>query len=392
MSASNGNNNLEGVLKEQKELRTAIDQLNSLMESMKLFVGGRDFPIDVDKGKMLDKDNKVVEKEFPVDGEGRYKIVNPRRLYRGKSYSDWTTDWFNWFISADADRRNSGPVVFTRSHGLPNSTTGAFASDMPSQVTSESVSPTDSHIGDMEYRTTYFNDPNVRIGSDRLQIFEDQIVFVPISVAYAFGSVGQYRFSDWGWMQDFTGSTIDYGDNPPEPSQFTINNQDIILPDHLTMYDFRISTPIFTTVVPEAQYGRSLKDFTEDAPIVPGSYPTLVEGYFVMLKFEPGSYWVHSWSSAPRERYVPYFSEQLYQIEVRERRGKGGSPHKGLITEALANTRHAYSGLSKERATIVRPSGNERVFNRIFYEKKKTGELTEPEIRRFRRFISSSPI
>ena len=30
---------------------------------------------------------------------------------------------------------------------------------------------------------SYVNDPNVRIGGDRLKIFEDQAVFVPIIIA-----------------------------------------------------------------------------------------------------------------------------------------------------------------------------------------------------------------
>jgi hypothetical protein len=305
------------------------------------------------------------EKEIVIDGQGKYMVVNPRRLYLGKSYADWTTDWFNWFLSADADERNSGPVVFLRSHGLPNKITGAFTSDIPGQAGTDTLP--DSRSADMDYRANYLNDPNIRIGSDRLQIFEYQAVFVPIIIAYEFASIHPYI--DWGWMQDSTGLTIDYGDNPPQTSQLTINNKEIKL--GLEMDNFRIATPIFTAVVPETQYGRSIKDFLEDTPILPGSYPALVEGYFVMLKFWPGSYWVHSWASAPRERSGPYFSELLYQIEVGER-AKG--PHKGLITEG-------------------RPSRNDYVFNQTLSKKKEIGELTEPEIKRFRRFLrpGSSP-
>ena len=63
---------------------------------------------------------EVLSQEKGVDGQGTYKIINPERLYLGKTYSDWTTDWFNWFLSANADRRNAGPVVFLRSRGLPD--------------------------------------------------------------------------------------------------------------------------------------------------------------------------------------------------------------------------------------------------------------------------------
>jgi hypothetical protein len=306
-----------------------------------------------------------LDKEASVDGEGNYQIVNPFRLYHGKSYSDWTTDWFNWFLSANADKRNSGPVVFLRSHGLPNSITGAYISDVPGQVTATGTDalPDSGSVNTEEYQAIYVNDPNIRVGSDRLQILNDQAVFVPIITAYGIGSAA---YKDWGRMQDFTGLTIDYGDNPPSESQLTINNCPLVL-GGLEMEQFRIITPIFMAVVPDAPYGTSVKDFLEDAPIPAGSYPALVEGYFVMLKFDKGSYWVHSWASAPRERSGPYFSELLYEIEVRERRDSRA--HRGPITK--------------------RPSENERVFCRTLYEKKEIGELTEPEIKRFLKFFSS---
>jgi hypothetical protein len=303
------------------------------------------------------------EKE-KVDGQGKYWVVNPRRLYLGKSYAEWTTDWFNWFLSADADERNSGPVVFLRSHGLPNKVTGAFTSNIPGQDGTDTMP--DSRSAGMDYRAIYLNDPNIRVGGERLQISENQAVFVPIIIAYEIAAI--HPHIDWGWMQDFTGLTIDNGDNPPQTDQLTINNKEVKL--GLKMDNFRITTPIFTAVVPETQYGRSIKDFLEDSPIPPGSYPALVEGYFVMLKFSPGSYWVYSKASAPRERSGPYFSELLYQIQVSER---PDGPHRGLLTD--------------------RPSRNDYVFNQTFSNKIQIGELTKPEIERFRRFLrpGSSP-
>ena len=159
---------------------------------------------------------EVLSQEKGVDGQGTYKIINPERLYLGKTYSDWTTDWFNWFLSANADRRNAGPVVFLRSRGLPDAATGAYISDVPNHGvggidTSKPVSM------DSEYNLSYINDPNIRIGGDRLQIYLDQAVFIPIIVAYSFALFEPYK--DWGRMQDRTGLTIDYGDNPPNERQ-----------------------------------------------------------------------------------------------------------------------------------------------------------------------------
>ena len=73
----------------------------------------------------------------------------------------------------------------------------------------------------------YMNDPNVKIGGDRLKIFSDQAVLVPIIVSFWLKNT---NFADWGNMKDITGLTVDYGDNPPERSQPTINGEKIILP------------------------------------------------------------------------------------------------------------------------------------------------------------------
>jgi hypothetical protein len=190
-------------------------------------------------------------------------------------------------------------------------------------------------------------------------------------------------------MQDGAGLTIYYGDDPPDATQLTINNQSMRLPSWLDMYQFRIVTPIFTSVIPEAPYGTSLKDFLEDSPVHPGSYPALVDGYFVMLKFEvPGSYWIHSWASAPRERSGPYFSELLYQIEVSRRERK---PHKGLLSAGITPVRDPIKGfIFGEEKAIPRPARNERIFNKTFKDKLKSGELTGPEKKRFTTYFSSS--
>jgi hypothetical protein len=270
---------------------------------------------------------------------GEYRIIDPRLTYRGKCYSEWISDWFNWFISADADIRNSGPVVFLRSMGLPKEGDMLDSSIGRSQV-DNSTTPNQ----DPNYPKKYFSGANFRFGGDRLQITEDQAVLVPIIMAYEFG--GSYK--DWGYLQDFTGLTIDNGDDPPSEHQLTIDNEDIKFPNVIEMQDFRIVTPIFTAIIPEVEPGRSVKDLLE-IPAISGNYPVMVEGYFVMLKFTPrtNSYWIHSWASAPREATGPYFSELIYEIQVFEKRKT-----RGVIT--------------KER-----PARNEALLLRILEEEQK---------------------
>lgn len=277
-----------------------------------------------------------------LDEGGKYRIIDPRLTYRGKNYSDWISDWFNWFLSADADTRTLGPVVNLRSLGLPKNEGNP---DLKGQRTSTDDSSTIS--SDPNYPKNYVNDANIRIASDRLQIFEDQAVLVPIIIAYEFSGT---PYKDWGYLQDFTGLTIDNGDNPPDTHQLTINNVDIVLSGGIDMSDFRFVTPIFNAVIPDVEYGRSIKDFLE-VPVVPGNYPAMVEGYFVMLRFTKGTYWIHSWASAPREVTGPYFSELLYEVEVLPKR-----PARNVITKG-------------------QPARNEGLLRRIVQQKEKSGEL-----------------
>jgi hypothetical protein len=258
--------------------------------------------------------------------------LNPRLLYFGKSYSDYATDWFNWFLSAHSDNRNLGPVVFLRSKHIPDRPDQVYDLQVSHYPTTTAETATDLY----GYPTLYVNEPNIRVGADRLQIFEDQAVFIPIIVAYAYSN---HPYKDWGYMQEYIGMTIDNGDNPPALDQLRIDNNPIELPSYLGKEDFtnfRISTPVFTAIVPEAPYGTSMKDFLEEGPISPGSYPAMIAGYFIMLKFnarEGKSYWVHAVASAGREVRGPYFSELLYQIDVHPR--PPGWPHGRIFPPGM---------------------------------------------------------
>jgi len=296
--------------------------------------------------------NLVSNKWSSQDSKRGYKILDPGVLYRGKGYGDWACDWFNWFVSANADKRNSGPVAFLRSQGIPQS------------IEDGSQGPTEnsSNVSNLDpsYAKIYLNEPNVRIGGDRLVIFEDQAVFWPVLVGFW---VGAEPYADFGYMQDYTGVVIDHGDNPPDTDQIKINKDDVILPEDLSLLDFRIMTSIFPAVIPEADYGSSVKDFLEMSH-PPGHYPALVEGYFLMLKFKPGIYYVHSRASSPREFHGQYTSELFYGIQVLER-----AQTSGRVTRFEKFAR------------------NEKLFAKIISDKEKTKELSPSQAAFIRQII-----
>lgn len=239
---------------------------------------------------------------------GSYTVHKPEYLFRGKSYADWVTDWFNWFLSVDPDAHNAGPVVFLRSFPFPTS-------NARNSTGLDQLNSTNEMIGQRKGKM-YMNNPNVMAGADRLQITEDQAVMFPIINAYY---IATEPFADLGYMHSYTGPAIDHGDNPPEAKQIQINKKDFA--PGIDMKHFRIVTSVFTAVVPDADYGDSLKDFLE-VPIPAGNYPAVVEGYFVLLTFVTSQqreiFTIHSKARGPRASRGPYFAELYYEIEVFE--------------------------------------------------------------------------
>jgi len=249
-----------------------------------------------------------------------YEVLDPSKVHFGKTYSSLIEEWFNWFLTTDADKHISGQVVFLRSVGIP------LEDNYSGSGKDQTVSST--YAEDPYFARQYKNDPNVRVGRDKLQICINQCVLVPIIMAYAEASK---PYIDYGYMQEYNGLTIDSGSNPPEVSQLTIDGKPIVLPRGREMRDFRIATPVFTAVVPEADYGRSVKDYLQmDFPT--GHYPTMAEGYFVLIKFTaPGTYCLYSYASSGREvQGGTYFSEFLYEIQVNECEEKVSIGHPGF--------------------------------------------------------------
>jgi hypothetical protein len=276
---------------------------------------------------------------------GPWNVISPDSVHRGKTYSDLISDWFNWLLTADPDKHNTGPVAFLRAVQIPTSgVKPAIDDDTGSSEGSGKgfdLNVSNSYADDAYFPRRYPNNPNVMMGGERLQITKDQAIFVPIIVAYAESSK---PYIDWGQMQEYNGVTIDNGDNPPKEDQLTIDGDPVINDEDMPAH--RISTPIFTAVVPETDFGRSAKDFLE-MYFRPGQYPVMVEGYFALIKFEEaGRYQLHSRAKAGRETHGPYFAELLYEVEVFDKNDPA-----------------------------IRPARNEAIIGAILQTKIKKGEV-----------------
>lgn len=258
----------------------------------------------------------------------KYSVVLPHEAYRGKTYSEWICDWINWFFSVDPDRVNNGPVVFLKQ--FPPLTESG--SDEVDSTTNEVL------------LSSYKNKPNIMVGDESLEVFDDQAIICPVIMAYwaaAYGPTDTEAF-----LRQRVRSDIDNGDDPPRQSQVTINGKNIELDASVNMGDYRFETPVFQLMVPDAEYGKSYKDFVE-YPVEAGSFPAVGCGYFLLLKdLVPGQYTIHSHARGRSTENGDYYAELLYQISVRDRAEKHIPPKSGIIPAPL--TRYAKKKLKDQ--------------------------------------------
>jgi hypothetical protein len=209
--------------------------------------------------------------------------------------------------------------------------------------------------------------PNIMIGNDRLSIFSDQLVFLPIIFSYwASTDPDDSEIS----LHERARVDIDNGDNPPNKNQVTINGSEIDLTDKVgqkyNMVDFRTESPLFTFNVPETDDGNSIRDYIEYT-LTPGDNRAVAMGYFILLKLEAGDYIIHSYARGRTTEMGRYNEEFLYQIKVLD-----------------ANLRPSPSQLR-----ALEPKSTSYLLAKI-KDKSKTGEITDDECKEIVKIIDMS--
>ena len=113
------------------------------------------------------------------------------------------------------------------------------------------------------------------VGNDKIEIFSDQAILAPV--------MGSNMDADEPgvteeYMRAWVRNAIDNGDNPPKSYQLIINDEPIF-DDEDGLAEFRIETPLFQLMVPEVEFGASLKDFME-IPYKSGTLPFDIQWLF----------------------------------------------------------------------------------------------------------------
>jgi hypothetical protein len=232
-----------------------------------------------------------------------YSVLNPNENYLGKSYGNWVAEWTNWFYSIDPDIHNEGPVVFIRNMPFPT-------------LNSK--------------RLPY--EPMVMIGNDKLEIFEDQVILVPVVTAnYVATELWNSNNTD-SFLRGIVRSHLFGGDFPPSNDQLTIDGK----PIHVDMNQYLIESPTFSIFLPNVEKGRSLKDYMEE-PLPSGIFHCVTSGYFLLIKLVVGKHVIHSYARGLKTDQGEFYSELLYQVDVSSRNESPKPPRIGVLPSKLSN-------------------------------------------------------
>lgn len=281
-----------------------------------------------------------------------FTVVPTSETYQGKTYSQLIGSWCNWFFMSNPDQYNQDTennIKFLRSFPSP----AKIAAYSPGERIPFEGSP------------MYLNLPNVMTGPDRIVMFEDQAVFFPVILALWINDDDK----DFGFMERWVKNENFNSDNPPLPTQFTINGLPIISSREVLNYKVD-SSGVFMLNIPNATYGTSLKDFVID-PSPPGTYETYCQGYFFLVKgLKPDkTYEFYSRARGAPYSAGPYYSSFKYEIQVLPNSLRPISPSGGVFPERLFDSMKDDIMSQKNAGRLSDPQA-ELLLNRVETSKK----------------------
>ncbi len=252
------------------------------------------------------------------------RVVSVSETYRGKTYSQWIQDWCNWFYMANPDAYNNEPwndIKFLRS----------FPS--PSKIAEIDPTRPVKYEGSAMHR----HSTATMVGRDRIIMYDDQAILFPVMLAIWVGSEPDIEYSR---MQMWVHSQNFISDDPPLPTNFTIDGAPLDLPKDKQIREYKTDTGMFNLRIPNADYGTSLKDFVID-PASPGLYPAYCQGYFFLVDgFEarPRRYTIFSIARGAPYSGGEYHASFLYEIEVIPGSMRSIPPVSGRFPQSIHDT------------------------------------------------------
>ena len=217
-------------------------------------------------------------------------VLKPSETFKGMSYGDWSAIWTNWLLSNEVDTYKGEDVLFLRGN--------------------IDYKPTSSNPGALRHQDSdSFLD---KTGDKGYQDIEATSVLIPVTVVY-------YTIGD-----NFDGKIIESEVELRSALNSDFNlirtiwaaikkincNKSYKIVPKITSY--KIESPLFQLRVPS---NSMLNEFL-DEPMKPGTYNSVVGGYFLLVKSLPQSkYRLSFGAEGPGE----YSTRSVYDIVVYSR-------------------------------------------------------------------------
>ncbi|HEY6883641.1 MAG TPA: hypothetical protein VI278_06345, partial [Nitrososphaeraceae archaeon] len=178
-----------------------------------------------------------------------YQVIGPNDVYLGRTPGEWMSEFMGWLFSINPDQHNSGPVVFLKP--FPYERTP----DYPVR-----------------------NEPNLMIGKDKLQIFTDQPIMIPVLLSY--WATNDPNETETMMRERIRSDMIN--SDELRKDQITIDGNSIEIDEDIK--DYLIESPLFTLSVPEDEYTKSVANMV-DWPVMPGVNQSVATAYIFIVKF-----------------------------------------------------------------------------------------------------------
>jgi hypothetical protein len=199
-----------------------------------------------------------------LKGKGvTFNILENFDIYRGRTFGDWTTDWWNWVISEDPDYWQTGPVHFL---------SPGFARDDKGRTVNSSQNRSGKLV------------PGTFVTKTEI-VFSDQAILLPVLNTMVDSKNFPYLDSSDKLRREARG---DNDASPPlKDKSFTVDKETLFDGSGKDWNSLRVESPVFTLRVPDVSPGVSNKDRFDIPLVYPGEFNAVADGYWVFIQNLP---------------------------------------------------------------------------------------------------------
>ena len=214
----------------------------------------------------------------------KLEIILPSDNFRGMSYGDWIAAWYQWLVSEDPSYSGKGGILFLRGNVNYRPIGGHKGGP-------QHIDPKDKHEGVEE-------------------IYEGIPILIPILTSHI--SLGDHyngkKITSIPELRDATNEDTNGGSIWATIKKKGGKAMNIVS----DLKNYRFESPLFFLLIPHNSKLRKQMDIIPK----PGSYHTIVVGYFILIKSLPIGKYVLRFGGTNRSAYR---TDSLYNINVKEK-------------------------------------------------------------------------